>query len=235
MKRKHLGIISFIFFLSFLVVFLVCPDGAFSQGGISGRQSQALSNMIGFSGMIAPTRAWRRTAIGRLNLGRMTSRARLMGGTYNMFARMSRAGRLGNFQRMDGYMGMGGFRGVDSVASSRRAYGLGLWGSRRMRGLAGIRFGGFDYGLAGMLNITARRGRKAGWLLGGTYARRKKRVSSFRNLFTARVAGRRAYQRLPRTYLRGRQGISLNPYLNRARKKKTTVTDLTRKRSLRLY
>jgi hypothetical protein len=207
--------------------------------GISGRQSLSLNNMIGVSGMTAQMGA---TAMGRLSLRGMTSRARLFGRQYNTFAGISRAGRFGNLLRMSGYTGMGrgymsmgGFRGVDSVASGRLAYELGSWGSGGMRGLAGIRIGGFNYGSAGMLNMTTRRRSESGLYLGGTYGRRKNTTSSVRNLFTYRRAGRMAYQGLPRTLLRGRQGLSLNPYLSRSRKKNTRVTDWTRRRALRLY
>ncbi|MGA1791703.1 MAG: hypothetical protein ACMUIM_09465, partial [bacterium] len=95
--------------------------------------------------------------------------------------------------------------------------------------------GGFNYGSGGMLNMTTRRTRDLGLFLGGTYGRRKNTTSSIRNLFTYRRAGRMAYQGLPGTFLRGRQGLSLNPYLSRARKRKTRTTDLTRRRALRLY
>ena len=239
MKTKHMGYISFVFFLSFLMLLLICPDRALSQGGrgmrISGRQALSLNNMVGLSGMTASMGAWSGAAMRRLNLGGMTNRRLLFGGTYNPFAGMSPAGRFGNVRRMNGYMSMGGFRGEGPVASARFAYGLGSMGLGGMRGLAGIRIGRFAYGSGGMLNMRTRRTRDFGLFLGGTYGRRKMNTSSIRNLFTSRVSGRMAYQGVPGTFLRGRQGLSLNPYLSRTRKRKTRVTDLTRRRELRLY
>jgi len=234
-----MGYISFVFFLSFLMLLLICPDRALSQGGrgmrISGRQALSLNNMVGLSGMTASMGAWSGAAMRRLNLGGMTNRRLLFGGTYNPFAGMSPAGRFGNVRRMNGYMSMGGFRGEGPVASARFAYGLGSMGLGGMRGLAGIRIGRFAYGSGGMLNMRTRRTRDFGLFLGGTYGRRKMNTSSIRNLFTSRVSGRMAYQGVPGTFLRGRQGLSLNPYLSRTRKRKTRVTDLTQRRELRLY
>jgi hypothetical protein len=248
MNTKNLVFISFILFLSFLMLLFFCPDQALSQGGqgmrISGRQSLSRNNMIRVSGMTSPMFAWGGASMGRLGLRGMTTRRSLFGGSYNTFAGMSRAGQLGNLRRMSGYgymgmgsgyMSMGGFRGEGPVASGRLAYGLGSLMSGGMRGLAGIRIGNFNYGSGGMLNMRARRTRDFSLFLGGTYGRRKKDTSSIRNLFTYRRAGRMAYQGLPSTFLRGSQGWSLNPYLSRTRKRKTRTTDLTRRRELRLY
>jgi len=243
MKGKNWFCVSFVFFLSFLMLLLICPGRAFSQGGhgtmTAGGQSSQFNTMMNASMLAAQMGTWAGSALAISNWWGMESGANFLQGMYNTMAPisgMSQGMQTGNWWGNTGVTGglMRVTTPLGRVANWRRALNPG-----GRLGRLGIRVNRSRYRYAGMLNMGTRLKRESDLFKGGIYGRRKTVDYSFRNRYSSGISYRVANQRLLGLNMRRSLGLSLFSNLGRASLRYRTAGDKARKRktgrSLDLY